>query len=151
MLPSVAGKDWSASLGRGADATLGANYHPIAARFCGFFCGLPMANELKPLDWLDIGLHCLFAALWAGLCGYLAGWGYSYAMAATGLPDEVMGWVIAGIFALAGIIGDWLFWVARERGQHGYGWGGRQSNWEWAAPAGVTVVAFGTVFAITTI
>lgn len=104
--------------------------------------------ELKPLDWLDIGLHCLFAAIWAGLCGYLTGWGYSYAMASPSLPDEVMGWAIAGIFTLAGIVGNWFYWAARERFQHSYGWGGRQSQWEWLAPAGVTIIAFGIGFPI---
>lgn len=100
----------------------------------------------KPLNWMDIGLHCAFAGAWAGLCGWVAGWAYSYAVAAPGLPDEVLGWMLAGVFTLAGLMGNWLFWLARERRQHGYAFGGRQSQWEWLAPAGVTVVAFGAGF-----
>ena len=112
--------------------------------------GMDKAPEpRKKLDWVDIGLHCLFAAIWAGLCGYVAGWGYAYAMGASGLPDEVLGYVITGIFGLAGLLGNWAFWLARERYQHSYGWGGRQSNYEWAVPAGVTVVCFAVVFIAT--
>ncbi len=109
---------------------------------------MDMAVKPKRIDWWDIFWHCLIAVAWAGLCGYVAGRGYSYAMGAGGLADQVFGWALVGIFTLAGIIGNWLFWLGRERQQHGYAFGGRQSQLEWIAPAGVTALAFGVGFVI---
>lgn len=107
-----------------------------------------MSSQVKPLDWVDISLHCLFAALWAFAGGYGAGTGWGYASGAPGLVDAVLGWALVATATVGGIGAGWLFWILRERLQHGYGFGGRQSNMEWQIPAGVTVVAFGAGFLI---
>jgi len=89
--------------------------------------------KLRGLDWGDIGLHCGVALIWGAGCGYGLQLGVDYLIGAPGLGDWWVG--LAMIFCAVMALGaGMLFWLTRERLQHEYEFGGRQSTWEWQAP-----------------
>lgn len=95
----------------------------------------------KPIDWLDIGLHSLPAALWAGMAGWMAAVG-----AASDLPSGVL-LLIVSVTAWAGGV---LFWAVRELEQHGGRFGGRQSWLEWIIPGAIQLVTGPALFLLMT-
>ena len=84
------------------------------------------------IDWTDIALHTVIAALFAGAAGYAASSGLAYGGA--------LGILLAVLSLLAGVAGL-LFWIVREKWQHGTMWASRQSILEWALPAAITPIA----------
>lgn len=89
--------------------------------------------RLRGLDWVDIGLHCAAALVWGAGCGFGVQLGVAYLVDAPTTGDWWLGLAMIIVCAAATIAGI-LFWVSRERLQHGYDFGGRQSTWEWLAP-----------------
>ncbi len=94
----------------------------------------------KPLDWLDIGLHTGLALAWGTACGMGLALGLTYLIA----PNVFDWWLGAAmaVFSLPAFLGGLLFWFCRERKQHEYDFGGRQSQWEWIAPSLANIAAF---------
>lgn len=89
--------------------------------------------KLRGLDWVDIGLHCGAALLWGVMCGFGMKLGVDYLVDAPRAGDWWLGLALI-ICSVAATFAGILFWIGRERSQHGYEFGGRQSTWEWAAP-----------------
>lgn len=89
--------------------------------------------KLRGLDWVDIGLHCAAALVWGVFCGFGLQLGIAYVAGAPTNGDWFLGLGIIAGSVMAVMVGL-LYWLGRERLQHGYEFGGRQSTWEWQAP-----------------
>lgn len=89
--------------------------------------------KLRGLDWVDIGLHCGAALIWGAGCGLGIQLGVAYVAGAPTSWDWYLGLGMI-VFCAAATVAGILFWLGRERLQHQYEFGGRQSTWEWSAP-----------------
>jgi hypothetical protein len=94
----------------------------------------------KKLDWPDILFHCAHA----GAAGILAG-----VMMALGVQEGGQFILVAMAAATATMSASMLFWVLREKSQHGGKLGGLQSKLEAYAPLIVCLVLFFLSTAVT--
>ena len=90
-------------------------------------------NWPASIDWLDIGLHVLFAGLWAAGAAVGFDQGRTYGRAS--------GWILA-VLSVASLGAVLFFWPVRELDQHGGAWGGGQSQLEWIVPNFLAVLIF---------
>jgi hypothetical protein len=95
----------------------------------------------EPLKPGDIALHSAGGAIWGALCGFGGYWGVIYI---AGAPTHFAWWKGVALFlgSLVALGTGILLWLNREEYQHDYARGGRQSEWEWKAPAVVSVAAY---------
>ena len=81
------------------------------------------------VKWPDILIHVAFAVP----AGAGAGAGLQIGFAYGGWPGAVLA-VLSGAGGLAAV----FYWPLRERLQHAFEWGGRQSQMEWIVPSAMT-------------
>lgn len=92
-------------------------------------------------DVIDISLHTGAAIIWSTMAGIGMKQGLNIYLLAPSDAEKLFGLALAA-FAIIGLIACLMYWPGRERWQHGFDWGGVQSQKEWIIPDAAAIVSF---------